>query len=323
MLTLLIFFLGFIYGLFFHRNHLPPHKISLKVFNYVRTRLLKQQGPYSIGLYTGDDIYNLKNYHDDENPIITANDVTDINAKFVADPFLCVVNKKYFIFYEVMCLDKKKGVVAFSESIDKKKWKYGGVVLDEKFHLSYPYLFEQNGEYFLMPESAEDYSVKLYKSESFPYRWTFVKNIINGSSYIDPSIFHWDDYWWLFVTDANNNVLNLYYSGDIMGNFAPHPMNPIVKFNKKISRSAGRVLIDNGKIFRFAQDCSTKIYGKYVYAIEITTLTLTNYDEVAALNKPILSPNSENWSNYSMHHIDLLRSEKGGFIAAVDGTSKL
>ena len=91
------------------------------------------------------------------------------------------------------------------------------VVLDEEFHLSYPYVFEWKNEYYLIPESNEDLAVRLYKAESFPDKWEYIGNLISGYHFIDPSIVYYKNIWWLFVaTVPDDGVINLYYSDNLI-----------------------------------------------------------------------------------------------------------
>ena len=72
----------------------------------------------------------------------------------------------------------EKGVIALASSADGFKWGYRQVVLDEPFHLSYPYVFEFEGEHYMVPESHQDRSLRLYRAVDFPTRWEHACNLI-------------------------------------------------------------------------------------------------------------------------------------------------
>ena len=120
--------------------------------------------------------------------------------------------------------------------------------------MSYPHVFEWENEYYMIPESHQDYSVRLYKAKVFPDHWEYLGNILSGYQYVDPTIFRFSNKWWLFVTTPENEVLNLYYSDELSQGWKPHSLNPVVKLNKHISRPAGRVIIYQDKLYRLAQD---------------------------------------------------------------------
>jgi len=115
------------------------------------------------------------------------------------------------MFFEVMNRATDKGDIGYAESEDGIKWNYGKIIINEKFHLSYPYVFEWGDSYYMIPESVNDFSVRLYKAISFPEKWEYLGNLLSGYKNADPSIFRYDDKWWMFVSSVENNVLNRYF----------------------------------------------------------------------------------------------------------------
>jgi len=258
---------------------------------------------WSIGIYEGTSPFKLTSPKDISNPVLTAKDVTDINASFVSDPFMLLKDEKYFMFFEVLNRKNNQGDIGYAESKDGKHWNYKKIIIDEDFHLSYPYVFEWNNNYYLIPESNEDFSVRLYKAVSFPEKWEYIGNILSGNRCVDPSIFHYKDKWWMFVATGKNNILNLYYSKNLLKGWVAHPMNPIVKFNKNISRSGGRVVAYNNKIYRLTQDDDPS-YGNQVFAFEITELTEKTYTEKIISKIPIVTKSGSGWNATGMHTVD-------------------
>jgi hypothetical protein len=90
------------------------------------------------------------------------------------------------MFFEVLKRANSQGGIGYAESEDGKKWEYKKIIIDEPFHLSYPYMFKWEGSYCRIPESQEDLSIRLYRATSFPGEWQFVKSIINGEYCVDP-----------------------------------------------------------------------------------------------------------------------------------------
>jgi len=274
-------------------------------------------GPWSIGIYAGSSPFELTSPTDIANPVLSGKDVKDIDAKYVADPFMMVQDSRFFLFFEVLNRANSQGDIGYAESPDGKKWEYKKIIIDEPFHLSYPYVFKWEDSYYLIPESHEDLSIRLYRATSFPAEWQFVKSIFNGEHYVDPSIFRYDNTWWLFYSNPQNDALNLYYSDELMGHWMPHPMNPIVKLNRHISRPGGRVLIYEGHPYRFTQDADPR-YGIQVFAFEITELSKMAYKEQIVSERPVVTMTGEGWNAYGMHHVDS-HFLQGKWVAAVDG----
>jgi hypothetical protein len=228
-------------------------------------------------------------------------------------------NGKYFMFFEVMNRETGQGDIGYAESADGRKWKYRKIIIHEEFHLSYPYVFEWNNSYYLIPESTKDLSVRLYKAISFPEKWEYVGNLLSGVRYADPSIFRYKDKWWMFVCTENYD-LNLYYSEHLLTGWKPHPMSPIIKQNKNISRPGGRVFVYNDQLYRLTQDDSPS-YGIQVFAFEITKLSEKSYEEKMASETPIVTKTGSGWNAAGMHNVDP-HKVGSNWIAVVDGRNK-
>src|SRR5262245_6564804 len=170
---------------------------------------------WSIGIYIGESPFDLMASETLENPVLTHTHVVDVPARFVADPFMINVDQTWYMFFEVMNRQTRKGEIGLAISKDGRKWTYQQIVLSEPFHLSYPYVFEWNNDYYMIPESHRVESVRLYKALRFPTDWSFVATLLNGKRFSDSSIFFYDRKWWLF-TETNPNYkfdnLCLYYA---------------------------------------------------------------------------------------------------------------
>lgn len=254
------------------------------------------------------------------NPVLTAEDIVDVEAAFVADPFMILRKGIWYLFFEVFREDTQTGEIGLAVSRDLVRWLYQKIVLRESFHLSYPHVFEWEGSYYMIPETLGASEVRLYKSIDFASDWKVVGSLIQGL-YADPSIFRWGGAWWMFACDTpfQHRSLRLFYARHLEGPWVEHYRSPIVQGNSRIARPAGRVLAFDGRLIRFAQDCSTR-YGVQVWAFEITRLDPENYSERLASTKPIIAPRTEGfWRTSRMHHIDMHAGPAGGWIACVDG----
>ena len=82
---------------------------------------------WSIGLLFGGSALgafspclHLNNSHCIRNPVLTCSDVTDVNASFVADPFLHIEgwSKPWHLFFEVYNFDLRRGEIGCAVSHD-------------------------------------------------------------------------------------------------------------------------------------------------------------------------------------------------------------
>lgn len=292
-----------------------------EIANKLPLRLPHKKERWSIGIYVGNSALTLKPSLDVINPVLSRADVTDVHAGFVADPFLVWVKPTWYMFFEVLNQQTKRGEIGLATSQDTLHWSYQKIVLTEPFHLSYPYVFEWMNEYYMMPESYESGGIRLYKADRFPTQWSFVANLLSGPTFLDPSIFRHDDKWWLFAEtnpDHQFDTLRLYCADELLGPWIEHPASPIVKGNPHIARPGGRVVNYNGKMIRYAQDCSPE-YGIQVRAFEILTLSPEHYQEREVESGLVLAPSGQGWNAAGMHHIDPYQRSDGTWIACVDG----
>ncbi len=277
---------------------------------------------YSIGIYTGPSPLALTPGPGIHNPVLTRDSVTDVLATYVADPFMIKVSSAWYMFFEVLTWRPglKKGEIALARSTDGMTWGYRGIVLSERFHLSYPYVFRSGSDHYMIPESAMATSVRLYRAEPFPDRWVFVKNLLSGSHFTDSSIFERDGTWWILTQTGGppNPALRLFQARDLTGPWREHPRSPIVTGDPRIARPAGRVLSTTNRLMRFAQDCRRE-YGTSVRALEISRLTSSEYEEIEIHGNPILAGSGHGWNRSGMHQLDAHEVASGRWVACVDG----
>jgi hypothetical protein len=314
---LLALLIGFSYGYLVHRNQLFPYRYIKKAF---LINLYRKSMQWSVGIYKGNDPFHLSAPKDLENPVLTAKDVTDADAAFIADPFMVEDQGKYYLFFEVLNLDTNTGDIGYAESDDGRVWNYGKIVLDEEFHISYPCVYQWDGQYYMIPESGEDRSVRLYRAVSFPEQWEYLGNLLEGETYYDPTVFPYNGRWWMFTSTVGNGDLNLFYSDRPTSGWKPHPMNPLIEGNPEMARPAGRVFEYENRLFRLAQDDHPS-YGIQVYAVEITELTPDSYQEKGEDLIKLVTMSGKGWNAVGMHHADLHHTG-GLWMASVDGLKR-
>jgi hypothetical protein len=274
---------------------------------------------WSIGIFEGTSPFTLKPMAGARNPVLAAIDVSDRRASFVADPFLVRDGERWHLFFEVLNAETGLGEIGWAVSDDLRHWAYRHIVLQEKFHLSYPYVFRHGADYYMIPETLDAGAIRLYRADPFPLRWTHVRDLVPGV-FADPSPIFFKNHWWLFAcsTPWENHTLNLFEASALEGPWREHPSSPIVRNQVNRARPAGRILEWNERLHRFAQDCHPN-YGTKVHAFAITELTPTRYAEKPVRDESIVGPGALGWNSDGMHHVDAFPLGKRHWIAAVDG----
>lgn len=244
------------------------------------THNLKRNISNKIFHYQWQLMFNLDNkkskqYSDFKNIIIP-------NDRFWADPFIVFKDSMYYVFFEEFIYNKNKGHISFLTINQNGNYSKQNKILDMPYHLSYPFIFNDNKKYYMIPESSENNTIDLYECSEFPKKWNFCKTLIKNITATDSTLFFKDKKWWLFTSITENqkikNGLYLFYSDNLLGNnWIPHLKNPIVS-GLKGSRSAGKIFQENGKIIRPAQD-GTKRYGHGIIFYQINILNNSDYQE--------------------------------------------
>lgn len=274
---------------------------------------------WCIGIYAGATPLRLKPAAGIVNPVLNARDVTDVAARFVADPFMLRVDHAWHMFFEVMPAAHRVGAIGHATSANGLAWRYDCLVLEEPFHLSYPCVFESNGAYYLVPESHQAGVIRLYRAGRFPFEWSAIATLAEGE-WVEPTLFWWNSHWWLLAaTPARHSThLHLFEATNLTGPWREHPASPVVRDDQVAARPAGRVVVHDGKLLRFAQDCSRR-YGESVRAFEIVELTDRRYREQPVSNDILHGPSGAGWNSARMHHVDPHQLDEGHWLACVDG----
>jgi hypothetical protein len=312
-----------------HLKHIIKKHI-IKRFPFPRQRptpknILRERDEWSIGIYANVSPFDFALPENVSNPVLTREDVLDVQAAFVADPFMLKTHHSWHLFFEVMNQQSRKGEIGLASSDNALQWTYQRIVLAEPFHLSYPYVFEWMGDYYMVPESYQARSIRLYKAMRFPTHWSLVTTLLSGGVFKDPSIFHYHNTWWMFAETNphhKNNTLRLYYADDLSGPWHEHQQSPIIAENPHFARPGGRVLVLNDRVIRYTQDCYP-VYGTQVHAFQVTELTKHHYQEKRVCEQAIVAASGIGWNACGMHHIDPHLLDNGQWLACVDGFVRL
>lgn len=195
-----------------------------------------------------------------------------------ADPFVFEHNEQLYVFYEAYDLVEKIGKLGYSVLMDGK-FSDPKIIIEEKCHLSFPCIFENDGEIFIMPESSGDYDLKLYRASSFPNRWEIVKKVLPDVFACDSIFLNYNADKYLLTNEMFHNtpngkspacwVKNYLYKVDGL-NFSDVGIK--VAEGDYGTRNAGAMLSINGKAFRIGQDCRNSTYGYGLILSEIKSI---------------------------------------------------
>ena len=199
---------------------------------------------------------------------------------FYADPFVIEHEGKPWVFFEDLPYSTDKGVIVCAEVNRDSTLSQTIPVLETPYHLSYPCIFRDSGELYMVPESVADGTVQLYRCKRFPDSWELVKVLLRAPA-VDTTVWIEDGLYWFFVTlqelRGGGLQLWLFYSHSLTGELIRHPRSPI-STDIRFSRGAGAIFREDGKLIRPSQDCSG-VYGRRMVFNEIMVLNEHEYAE--------------------------------------------
>ncbi|KAL3621417.1 hypothetical protein CASFOL_036329 [Castilleja foliolosa] len=294
------------------------------------------EGSWALGVYYGESPFSLKpietkNVWKDKsaawpvaNPVITCASLSDAGypSNLVANPFLYVQGDVLYLFYEAKNSVTMQGDIGVSQSIDKgATWQHLGIALSEDWRLSNPFVFNYNGNIYMMPEGIAKGDVRLYRAIHFPLRWT-LDRVILKKPLVDSIIISHNDKFWLIGSDNSkmfikrDGHLEIWHStSSPLGPWKPHRKNPIYK-SMVGARNGGRPFEYNGTLYRIG-------HGARVFKVEI--LTTNDYKEVEVPSdlegSPFLSSNKgrNTWNGARINRLDVQQLDSGEWIAVADG----
>ena len=202
--------------------------------------------------------------------------------RFWADPFAVEHQGRHFIFFEELHYRTQKGCIMAVEVFDHAEPGAAQLVLERPYHLSYPFVFAWDGELYMLPETAGNGTVELYRCEEFPLRWGLQRVLLENVSAFDATLWQQDGRWWMFVNLAepgadSSDELHLYASRTPLGPWTPHRANPVISDVRR-ARSAGPLFTWGGRLYRPSQDCSLA-YGHSVLINRVDVLDHDDYRE--------------------------------------------
>jgi len=204
--------------------------------------------------------------------------------RYWADPFVVYKDNNYYIFIEEKIYATGRGRIICLILDEEGNPKSHQVVLERPYHLSYPFIFEHRGETYMLPETAQNRTLEVYRCVCFPDQWELAKTLMTDIYAVDTTLLEYENKWWLFANvkeegGSSLDALHLFFSDDPLSNhWIPHPRNPIVR-DIRSARPAGRIFMQDGKLIRPSQDNSRR-YGYAIKFNRIIKLNETEYEEI-------------------------------------------
>ena len=201
---------------------------------------------------------------------------------FWADPFPIQVNGRNYIFFEELPLGSDRAHISVVEVDRAGNASKPVKVLERPYHLSYPFLVEEDGRLYMIPETANNNTVEIYRCVDFPTGWKLERVLLKDMFCCDTTLHREGDRWWMFTNAAAhgadvNDELHLYSADRLLGDWRPHRRNP-VKSDVRSARPAGRLFRNGSHLYRPGQ-IGAPHYGAGIALHQVKRLTQDEYVE--------------------------------------------
>lgn len=242
------------------------------------------------------------------------NTLPDDGFHFYADPFPVVVDGVTHLFVEDFDHRVGRGVVSVVPFDDSGPVGTPRPVLEHSAHLSYPFVVEDGGELWMIPETSGAGTVELYRAARFPDHWEREGVLLDGITASDATPFRHGARWWMTATVSGggsfSDALHLWSADRLVGPWRPHPRNPVL-VDIATARPAGRVVRRDGRTIRPVQD------GRRGYGAALALTEITRLDEEAFAQRllTVIEP-GPGWPGRRLHTLN-----RAGRLECIDGSA--
>lgn len=234
---------------------------------------------------------------------------------FYADPFPAFHGGRDYIFLEDLDHKTQKGIISVVEIDDEGRPGPAIPVLEEPWHLSYPFLMEADGEIWMIPEASLSGKITIYRARLFPWKWERHAVLVSDVEAADATIVaHEDRLWMLAVVRQGiggySDAVAIWSSDQLFGSWKPHGQNPVL-IDDRDARPAGAMVRRNGQLYRPVQDCR-KGYGAALGLARVTQLDESGFAQVVETH---LEPGLAAWPGRKLHTLN-----GNGRLEVIDGS---
>ena len=273
------------------------YKIWGGILRYqVKTKVFKQHSDWRIAFST---------YSGLKKSLWRYSEIPNNKNSFFADPFVISHDGISTIFVEEFDKVDKKGSISAINITDSKPL-FLGRVLEENFHLSFPFVFKHRNNLYMIPETSRANQIRLYVCTTFPNKWKLLKILVDNINAADTMIIKKHSKWFLLTnicsagTGDLNSELHIFYADSLFSKkwFPIKSGNPVVVDSLR-ARNAG-LITNNGNIYRINQIHGMNHYGKSIGINRIDILNTQKFQETRIQN---VKPNFRTGLK-SIHHLN-------------------
>jgi hypothetical protein len=209
-------------------------------------------------------------------------------SSFYADPFLVRCGGETRLFVEEFHYPSNRGYITAIALDAALRPGNPQRVLETASHASFPFVFEADGAWYMLPETSRAGSVDLFACDQMPSRWRRAARLIDGANCADSILHHAGGLWYLITSTqreaaSRRRWLEIHVSDSLLSErWQPHPVNRERRHAARdhgYGRNAGALLEIDGMLLRPMQ-ASMRRYGECLQMMRVAQLTPDAFEEV-------------------------------------------
>lgn len=198
---------------------------------------------------------------------------------WVADPFVFEYDGETYIFAELFDYLRRRGVIGYSKLGSNGNFSRWKEIIVEPYHMSYPQIFEYDGEIYIVPETGSGRTLDMYRAVDFPDKWEKSVNLAKDVVFAYTTLLNRGGKLYALACDmerTKNSELVLFGVNENM-KLCSTELGCVVN-DPVTARAAGEMFEYGGKLMRVSQDCSEE-YGKRLNFLEVDSDFSSYYRE--------------------------------------------
>lgn len=180
---------------------------------------------------------------------------------WAADPMVFQYEGKTYIFAELYDYSIYRGIIGVTE-FDGKRFGQWTPVLTEDTHLSYPFVFQQGNEVYMIPENRYGLKLAVYRAVEFPYTWERCKVIREDIEWVDTTLIPEGDGYLGFTESMRQPMTD--YCLRLDRELAITRCEPLAQGGDGRHRCGGPMFRHGGELVWVTQDC-VEDYGQALF----------------------------------------------------------
>ncbi len=206
-------------------------------------------------------------------------------GRFWADPHVVAKDGVHYVYFEDASQHDGFGHISMMSDEGDGRFTAPKPIIRRPYHLSYPFVFEWRGDYYLIPESANNRTIELYRCVRFPDEWEFQHCLMEDISAYDATLVEYQGRWWMFAgvraregASTWDELCIFHAESPVSRSWQPHMGNPVISDVRR-ARPAGPLFFEGNCLYRPSQDSSGR-YGRALNINQVLELDERRYKEV-------------------------------------------